>query len=417
MSSFYPSYNASAQWLCQRCGRSLPPNEAYCGNCGNYNTLPPAQASNNAPAQPPSAPPWGNANAPAQPSAGTYQFGGGGPPWVSFPGQAPQNGAFVAPPMPQQGSALGGNSAAGQGPQSSPGGFYTAAAQQQAYPISQPGSMNGYQANSISQPFAPGYQPQGFTQPPEQKSRPHVGRIILLVLLLLVVVGGLAGGGYYLVKRNTNAVSTPSTTVNIAPTAVPKGKPIFQDAFSDNKNGWDTTSLAGVFSANVGNGSLVLEDDNSRLLWELVPGGRNFGNFFLTVDALLSKGAQNNGYGIYIRGASHQNVDIATYYRFEVYGDGSFVVFMGTVDASGASKSSPITSAAFSPAIYKQGQVNHIAISANGPSMSFLVNGQLLKTFSDTTYSAGSIALFVSNLTPPGAQATFSNLVVYPPQS
>jgi hypothetical protein len=72
-----------------------------------------------------------------------------------------------------------------------------------------------------------------------------------------------------------------------------------------------------------------------------------------------------------------------------------------------------------SSAILKQGQVNHIAISAKGPTMSLIVNGQTLKTITDNTYASGSIALFVSNLpnTSPGAQATFSHFNIYPPQA
>ncbi len=361
MSSFYPPFgNASAQRLCQRCGRPLPPNEVSCGNCGHYYNTLPEKANTTAAAQSPSATSWGNAGATPQASFGANQFGG--PQWRPFP------------------------------------------------------------SNGFAQPFAAGpqadYQPQAFTWPPEGKSGPQVGRIILVAVLLLVIIGGLIGGGViFLMRHNTGTPSSTPTTSNIAPTAVPKGSPIFQDAFTDNKNGWDTTSEPGVFSVKVGNGSLVLEDDNNRLLWELVPRGRNFNDFFLTVDTTLSRGTQDNGYGIYIRGASNQNVDIATYYRFEIYGDGTFAIFIGKVDASGASKSSPIMSNSFSPAIHKSGQVNHIAISAKGSSMTFLVNGQVLKTFTATTYTAGTIALFVSNLTPPGAQATFSNLVVYPPQS
>ena len=59
------------------------------------------------------------------------------------------------------------------------------------------------------------------------------------------------------------------------------------------------------------------------------------------------------------------------------------------------------------------------SVSAKGPTMTFVVNGQTLKIVTDNTYSSGSIALFVSNLphTTPGAQATFSNLVIYPLQS
>jgi hypothetical protein len=68
-------------------------------------------------------------------------------------------------------------------------------------------------------------------------------------------------------------------------------------------------------------------------------------------------------------------------------------------------------------AIKPEGDVNHITIIANGPDMTFMVNGQILYKYHDTSYKGGSVALFVSNLPKlaPGAQATFSNLAIFPP--
>ncbi len=50
--------------------------------------------------------------------------------------------------------------------------------------------------------------------------------------------------------------------------------------------------------------------------------------------------------------------------------------------------------------------------------MTFIVNGQTIASVTDSSYTSGSIALFVSNVqgTTPGAAATFSNLSIYPPQ-
>ena len=244
-----------------------------------------------------------------------------------------------------------------------------------------------------------------------------MGLIIGVVVLLVIIAGGGILSYFSLIKSQGPA--TTQTTPTAASTPVPKGKPLFNDSFTDNKNAWDITSRAGQFSVKIGNGSLVLEDDDNKLLWELVPGGRNFRDFFLTTDVVLSKGTSDNGYGIYIRSASNQNVDIATYYRFELYGDGTFAIYKGTVDANGTSKSNFLANYTPSSAILKQGQVNHVAISATGPTMTFIVNGQTLKTISDNSYAIGSVAMFVSNLpnTTPGAQATFSNFVIYPPPS
>jgi hypothetical protein len=88
------------------------------------------------------------------------------------------------------------------------------------------------------------------------------------------------------------------------------------------------------------------------------------------------------------------------------------------VDANGTSTSSPLVNYRISPVVQKVGSVNHITIIANGPSMTLIVNGQTLATTSDSSYTSGSIALFVSNIqgAPPSAQATFSKLYIYPSQ-
>lgn len=262
-----------------------------------------------------------------------------------------------------------------------------------------------------------GFNTGDFDDPDFSNSRkkPKLGLMIGSIVLILLLIGG-GIGGYLILKSHKSppTVSTQPTT----PTATPKGPPLFSDTFQNNNKGWDLTGKTGEFSVAVSNGSLALEDDNNRLLWELLPGGKTYDNFLLNVDAVLSKGTQDNGYGIYIRGASNQTVDIATYYRFEIYGDGSFAIFKGTLDASGTSQSSNLVSNTSSPAILKQGQVNHISILAARSTLSLIVNGQLLKTITDNSYTSGSIALFVSNLAnaPAGAQAKFSNLAIYPPQ-
>ena len=58
------------------------------------------------------------------------------------------------------------------------------------------------------------------------------------------------------------------------------------------------------------------------------------------------------------------------------------------------------------------GGLNHVTITANGPELSFAVNGEALPlTLSDTTLTSGTIG-FIMDTTAPNAQAAFSNLVV-----
>ncbi len=266
---------------------------------------------------------------------------------------------------------------------------------------SQVGAMNS------AQPFAADKMPQ-------KRSGPRLGVIIGIVVLLILLVGGAFVGYLYVNTQHTVNTTTPTVS-----SPAPSGPPLFADSFNDNTNGWNLMGITGKFSVSVGKGAMVLEDDNNRLLWELVPNGKTFNNFKLTVDASLSKGDQNNGYGIYIRGASNQNSDLATYYRFELYGDSTYAIFKGSVDATGATQSSRLVDYTSNSAIKPQGGLNHITIIAKGSSLLLIVNGQTLKTITDNSYTNGSVALFVSNLqnAQKGAQATFSHLAIYPTQA
>ncbi|GAC1354403.1 MAG: hypothetical protein NVS4B11_24530 [Ktedonobacteraceae bacterium] len=227
--------------------------------------------------------------------------------------------------------------------------------------------------------------------------------------------------GYtFLFARKSSQQPVRGTTPHILATSpVLKGNPLFQDAFTNNTNGWNIQNYPGEFSIALGDGVLKLENDNNKLLWELVPGGKNYGDFQLSVDATLSKGSQDNGYGVYIRGTLSQNMSITTFYRFELYGDGSFAIFKGVADANGATTTPRLVDYTNSSAIQKQGTLNHITIKAKGSNLQFIVNDQTLSTISDTNYTSGGVALFVSNLqkAPPGAQASFSHFVMYPAQN
>jgi hypothetical protein len=197
--------------------------------------------------------------------------------------------------------------------------------------------------------------------------------------------------------------------------ALPKGTPLFADSFSSDVYGWNLQSSPGKYTVTLGNGVLGLNVEKHNVLWELLPGERTFSNFTLTVRAVLSQGDQNNGYGVYIRGTSDQETDLASYYRFELYGDGSYAIFKGASASGGNSIATKMVNYTLNPAIKKRGEVNQIMIIAKGPTLLFVVNGQLLKAIKDTSFSSGSIALFVSNLpqAKPGAQAQFSQFAIY----
>jgi 3-keto-disaccharide hydrolase len=243
-------------------------------------------------------------------------------------------------------------------------------------------------------------------------------RVTFVYLISVILVFFLLAAGIHAV------ISLPIQTSGVASTStpaypIPKRPPLFADSFVNDAFGWNLQSVPGNYAAAVGNGTLTLEDDNHTLLWELLPGERTYGDFTLTVNVILSEGDQNNGYGVYIRGASNHDTDLAEYYRFELYGDASYAIFKGTLDRNGKSTSTKIVNYTLNSAIQKQGRINHIMIIAKGPTMSLIVNDKMIKTFSDPSYTSGSIALFVSNLpeAKADAQVKFFQLAVYPVQA
>jgi Domain of Unknown Function (DUF1080) len=233
----------------------------------------------------------------------------------------------------------------------------------------------------------------------------------VVFVIVVVAFAGLHSAGISLTALTPHGATTPAVAYPL-----PKVVPLFADSFLNDVSGWNLQSSPGNYAVNVGNGTLTMAVDKNKLLWEPLPGTIAYGDFTLTINAVLSKGDQNNGYGLYIRGAAGQGSDLYTYYRFELYGDGSYAIFKGTVDQNGNSITTKIVTYTLSSAIQKQGKANHIMILANGAAMSFIVNGQLLKTFTDTSYAVGSIALFASNLpeAKPGIQVQFSQLALYP---
>jgi len=450
MSSPYPPYGGMQTLPCQRCRTPLPINEPYCKNCG-YNNAPSAEqfgfpsAPSPASTQPKNffrVPPMpasltGNTNdngEQAFPAAFTPPSQAGTPstgPMRYSPFGAPPYGSPQAGSMNQSPSSLSAPSAQraypqpgvpSTGPMAPPfASPASGALPQPPYGAPSTGPM-GHFPLSASSPNQPGMSLPGIPAGPvgldfkEASSRgPKPWLIAMVAVLLFVIIGGSLAGYLYL-HRNKGTQATQHVQTQPGASAVqPKGPVLFADTFTDNRSGWSLQSYPGKLSAAIAAGSLMLESDNNELLWEMVPGNKTFSDFTLTCDTLLSKGDQNNGYGIYIRGSSMQNTDLATYYRFELYGDGSYAIFKGTVSANGTTSSTKLVDYTLHPAIQKQGGLNHMMITAKGSALSLTVNGQLLKTVTDNNYSSGSIALFVSNLrnAKPGAQAKFSNLRIY----
>jgi len=439
MSSMYPFGGAAAR-SCMRCGNPLGAKESQCARCGTYNPLPQGQQFGMS-QQGASGPGWGQ-QAQQSPQAGNNAawsgaMGPSNPGW-SAPNQSgawpqQQNNLFGGPSQqsPQQnmfGTQNNGFGAPNQssinnsfsafpqnGVPSSPNTFFNATQQQNGF-------GNGMQQNgfgtdswqSANSPAKPAWMKDQDDEKPKKK--PNKGLVTLIIILVVVMV---VGGGIGVYKVFLKPHNTPTASTNTPAVATPTGTPLISETFKNNNAGWDTTAPTGAKITLANNGKLVMESDNKELYDVILPGGKTYDNFRLDVDTGLTHGDAANGYGIFIRGASTQTSDLGLYYRFEVYGDGSFVVWKGMQKADGTPEDpDPLTSAKAGPnkAINAGNQMNHLTIIANGSSFEFMVNGTAITSFTDTSYKSGVIALFVSNTTysKTTAQATFENLAIFP---
>jgi hypothetical protein len=421
MSSLYPPPGGLPARRCARCGMPMLPDAVNCGRCGAYNALPQPDG----PLQPPNThvvPSWGTGQVEQNITGdGQYRSGPSGPwglpaPPASqvVPPQYIPTGNNIMPPSqfqrPSQPLTTSGQNFKRPGQFQQPGiDTYGNFPSQSFYAPSPSIPSNNFQLGYMN-----GYSVADGDEEEDERRGPRIGLILGVIVLIIVLLGGGFLGVAFVQNRarNNNAANSAAKTPVIT---TPTVKPLFSDAFVNNSAGWDLTSAAGKFSVAIGNGRLTLEDDENKLLPEVVP-GQSFSDFQLEVNATLTKGDKNSGYGVYVRAGASQDSYLGVYYRFELYGDGTYAIFKGTLDSSGNTQSMKVQGYLTNAAIALEGHPNHITIIAHGSTMTFKVNGQTITTYTDDSYKGGSIALFVSNLpqTPPGAQATFSNLAIFP---
>ena len=244
------------------------------------------------------------------------------------------------------------------------------------------------------------------------KKRSRVGIVSIIIVLILALVGS----GYY-ISRRLNDGGTVKNIQHKPAIVTPGVAPIFGDTFQNNAAQWNTNPPAGARITLANDGKLILESENHTIFTESLPGSKTFGDLRIDVDAGLTGGDQHNSYGVSIRISTSPTDAVSLYYRFEVYGDGSFALFKGSVDSNGSLRVSSLkNSLQPSNAIAHAASLNHLTIIAKGQTLTFVVNGTTLANFTDGTYSSGYAALFVSQAkgaTTP-AQAVFQNLALFP---
>lgn len=153
---------------------------------------------------------------------------------------------------------------------------------------------------------------------------------------------------------------------------------------------------------------LVIElSDNNIMQFTTLP-DVTFDNFILEVDGRLLQGDLGSSYGVLFR-----MQDTTRFYRFEITGDGMFMVERRDGESGWTRFVDRWTEA---PAI-NQGlnSTNRLKVEALGQTITLYVNDIQVHQFTDSAYSSGTIALDAGTFVQPLAQVAFDNLVVRRP--
>ena len=135
-------------------------------------------------------------------------------------------------------------------------------------------------------------------------------------------------------------------------------------------------------------------------------------DFVLEVDATPLAGNLDSSYGVLFRLTELPDGAVG-FYRFEITGNGEFVVERRNSDGSWTRLTDDWQ---FSPAI-NQGlrATNRLGVRAVGDTFAVYSNNTLLTEVNDPNYELGRVALDAGTFGDPGLQVTFDNLVIRRP--
>jgi len=204
----------------------------------------------------------------------------------------------------------------------------------------------------------------------------------------------------------------PSPTSASAPTAKPqsiqnalpeRGEILLEDDFSTKGKAWYTgeedgnsiTNLNGIMEFSVIKASWLLWTESTLL---------NESDVVMEVDALLWDGDLTNSYGLMCR-----YTDADNFYSLSIANDG-YVEILKYVGGEAELLYGEMQLAAF------DANLNHIAASCIGETLSLYVNGDFIASVEDSSLESGDVGLVVGTYDLPPVTVRFDNFIAYTPR-
>lgn len=215
----------------------------------------------------------------------------------------------------------------------------------------------------------------------------HVQRLLIVIVtlvLLVIISGGMLILRNYIQRKQsaTTSVASASLTPN----------PIFADTFANSKKGWYVGQSAG-YARLITSGGLLLTDTNHTIMIESLPISQQFEDAAVTTTVAFTSGGRQDSIGFYVRGDSNLDHD----YRIEIFGDDTYAISKEAIDARNGEEITFLVPPTTTPLLRPLGQANTLTLTMDGSVLTLSINGKFANQVTDTEYTDGQVALFVSN--------------------
>lgn len=260
--------------------------------------------------------------------------------------------------------------------------------------------------------LAPTYQ-QPVTQPPKRSGGNRIWWLVgCIVIVLLFLCCGISIVVFYNFANTIRSGAIPQLnspiTINLAPTQAPaaNANTLFFDDFSDPSSGWDTVDNSNYYADYYENAYRITVNTDLSDSWAN-PGSNVFGDVHIEAQATKNGGPDYNDFGLICR---YQDAD--RFYYAVISSDGYFGILKVTPDSTTQLGYSDLQA---STSINTGETSNQIRLDCVGDQLSLYVNGQLLETEMDSSYTEGNVGLIAGTYDDPGTDILFDNFTVLKP--
>ncbi len=197
----------------------------------------------------------------------------------------------------------------------------------------------------------------------------------------------------------------PTETPTLAPSPTPTRKVIAEDDFSDPNSGWEHYRQAdGVLDYEQGGYRMMIQATDN-LFW--VNAGVDLADVRLEADVQKLAGPERDRFGLLCRLNTQYN-----YYVFLISSQGEYGIgIVENLNLRLLGEGNLGVSEAIRPGL----EINHLAVTCLGNTLTLEVNGQPVISVEDDTISAGDVGLVVGSYDQPGVDVLFDNFVLMEP--